>query len=89
QTDTSMLPYSQQGVAPVIRGIAKSDAKVTVKQNGYNIYQTYVTAGAFEISDIPQVSSGSDFEVTITEADGSERSFIQTSSSLPVMQRQG
>lgn len=88
-TDTSMLPYSQQGFAPVIRGIAKSDAKVTVKQNGYNIYQTYVTAGAFEISDIPQVSSGSDFEVTITEADGSERSFIQTSSSLPVMQRQG
>ncbi len=89
QTDTAMLPYSQQGFAPVIRGIAKSDARVTVKQNGYTVYQTYVSAGAFEITDIPQVSSGSDFDVTITEADGSERSFIQTSSSLPVMQREG
>ncbi|MCE9762193.1 fimbria/pilus outer membrane usher protein [Citrobacter portucalensis] len=89
QTDTAMLPYSQQGFAPVIRGIAKSDAKVTIKQNGYTLYQTYVSAGAFEITDVPQVSSGSDFDITITEADGSERSFVQTSSSLPIMQRQG
>lgn len=89
QTDTSMLPYSQQGFAPVIRGIAKSDAKVTIKQNGYTVYQTYVSAGAFEIKDIPQVSSGSDFDVTITESDGSERHFVQTSSSLPIMQREG
>lgn len=89
QTDISMLPYSLQGFAPVIRGMAKSDAKVTIKQNGYTLYQTYVSAGAFEIADVPQVSSGSDFEVTITEADGSERNFIQTSSSLPIMQRQG
>lgn len=89
QTDTAMLPYSQQGFAPVIRGIAQSDAKVTIKQNGYTVYQTYVSAGAFEITDIPQVSSGSDFDVTITEADASERSFVQTSSSLPVMQREG
>lgn len=88
-SDTDMHPYSEQGFAPLIRGIARSDAKVTIKQNGYKIYETYVAPGPFEIRDINQVSSGSDFDVTVTEADGSEHSFTQSSSSLPVMLRSG
>lgn len=89
ETDTSMLPSSQQGFAPVVHGIANGDAKVTVKQNGYIIYQTYVSAGPFEICDLSQVTAGSDLEVTVQEADGSERSFIQASSSVPILQREG
>lgn len=38
ETDTSMQPSGLQGFAPVVRGIANSDAKVTIKQNGYTIY---------------------------------------------------
>lgn len=89
QTDTSMLPNSLQGFAPVVRGIANSDAQVSIKQNGYIIYQTYVSAGPFEIHDLSQVTAGSDLEVTVKETDGSERTFIQASSSVPVMQREG
>lgn len=89
ETDTSMLPSGLQGFAPVVRGIANSDAKVTIKQNGYTIYQTNVSPGPFEIRDLTQVTAGSDLEVTVTEADGTERSFIQASSSVPVMQREG
>ncbi|WP_250552385.1 fimbria/pilus outer membrane usher protein, partial [Escherichia coli] len=44
ETDTSMLPDSEQGFAPVVRGIANSDAQVVIKQNGYVIYQTWVSA---------------------------------------------
>lgn len=43
ETDTSMQPSGLQGFAPVVRGIANSDAKVTIKQNGYTIYQTNVS----------------------------------------------
>lgn len=89
ETDTSMLPTSQQGFAPVVRGIANSDAKVTIKQNGYTIYQTNVSPGPFEIRDLSQVTSGADLEVTVEEADGSEHSFIQASASVPVLQREG
>lgn len=89
ETDTSMLPSSQQGFAPVVRGIANSDAKITIKQNDYIIYQSYVSAGPFEIRDLSQVTAGADLEVTITEADGTEHSFIQASSSVPVLQREG
>lgn len=88
-SDADMHPYSEQGFAPLIRGIAHSDAKVTIKQNGYKIYETYVAPGPFEIRDINQVSSGSDFDVIVTEADGSEHSFTQSSASLPVMLRSG
>lgn len=89
ETDTSMLPSSLQGFAPVVRGIAASEAKVTVKQNGYTIYQTNVSAGPFEIRDLSQVTAGSDLEVTVQEANGSEQHFIQASSSVPVMVREG
>ncbi|MBT1729462.1 fimbria/pilus outer membrane usher protein [Enterobacter quasimori] len=89
ETDISMLPTSQQGFAPVVRGIANSDAKVTVKQNGYTIYQSNVSPGPFEIRDLSQVTSGADLEVTVEEADGSEHSFIQASASVPVLQREG
>ena len=89
ETDTSMLPYNQQGFAPTIRGIANSDARITVKQNGYTIYQTWVSPGAFEINDLNQVSAGGDLDVTVTEADGSEHTFTVASASVPVLQRAG
>jgi len=37
-TDDSMDAESLQGYAPVVRGIAKTNAKVLIKQNGYTIY---------------------------------------------------
>lgn len=88
-TYTSMLSSREQGFAPTITGIAKSDAKVTIKQNGYTIYETYVSPGPFEINDLNQTSAGSEFEVTITEADGSEHSYIQNSAAVPILLREG
>ncbi|MEL4013640.1 fimbria/pilus outer membrane usher protein [Dryocola clanedunensis] len=88
-SDDNMLPDSLRGFAPVIRGIANSNAKVTVKQNGYVIYQSYVAPGAFTIKDLYPTSSSGDLNVTITESDGSERSFVQPFSAVPIMQREG
>ncbi|MDA3913131.1 FimD/PapC N-terminal domain-containing protein, partial [Oleiagrimonas sp.] len=39
-TDDRMLPQSLRGYAPVIHGVADTNAKVTVTQNGVQIYQT-------------------------------------------------
>ena len=39
-SDDEMLPDSQRGFAPVVRGIAKSNAEVSIEQNGYVIYRT-------------------------------------------------
>jgi outer membrane usher protein len=88
-SDDNMLPDSLRGYAPVIRGIANSNAQITVHQNGYTIYQTYVAPGAFTIRDIYPTSSSGNLDVTITEADGSERTFVQPFSAVPIMQREG
>ncbi|MBO1929852.1 fimbria/pilus outer membrane usher protein [Providencia rettgeri] len=38
-TDDDMLADSLKGYAPVVRGIARTNATVTIKQNGYTVYQ--------------------------------------------------
>lgn len=88
-SDDTMLPDSLRGYAPVLRGIATSDARVTVRQNGYVIYERYVAPGAFVIRDIYPTSSSGNLQVVITESDGSERTFLQPFSAVPIMQREG
>ncbi|WP_225935894.1 fimbria/pilus outer membrane usher protein [Pseudomonas fakonensis] len=88
-SDIGMLPDNESGYAPVVRGIAETHATVEVRQNGYVIYSTTVSPGAFEIHDIYPGGSNGDLEVTIIEADGRKRSFSQAYSYLPVMVRRG
>ncbi|MBN3747063.1 fimbrial biogenesis outer membrane usher protein [Burkholderia sp. Se-20373] len=87
-SDDTMQPDSQRGYAPVVRGIAQSHAKVEIRQNGYLIYSSYVPPGPFEIDDLYAIAAHADLEVTIVEADGQKRSFIQPSASIPTLLRQ-
>jgi P pilus assembly protein, porin PapC len=88
-SDDDMLPDSLKGYAPVVRGIARTNAQVVVRQNGYQIYQSYVAPGAFEITDMYPTGGAGDLDVTIKEADGSEQHFTVPFASLPVLQREG
>ncbi len=71
-TDDRMYPESQRGYAPTVRGIASTNAKVEVKQNGNIIYETTVAPGPFEINDLYPTGYGGDLQVVVTEADGSQ-----------------
>ncbi|MEX9949446.1 fimbria/pilus outer membrane usher protein [Providencia alcalifaciens] len=88
-TDDDMYPESLRGYAPVVRGIARSNAQITIRQNGYTIYQTDVAAGPFEISDLYPTGGSGDLHVTIKESNGSEQYQIVPFASLPVLQREG
>lgn len=88
-SDDAMLADSLRGFAPVIRGVADTNAQVTVRQNGSIIYQTYVPPGPFEITDIYPSSLSGDLEVTVRENNGREHRFTQAYSSVAVMQREG
>ncbi|EDH6255119.1 fimbrial biogenesis outer membrane usher protein [Salmonella enterica subsp. enterica serovar Amoutive] len=88
-TDDDMLPSSQNGFAPVVRGVAKSNATVIIRQNRYVIYQSAVPQGAFEITDLNTTSGGGDLDVTIKEEDGSEQHFTQPYASLAILKREG
>jgi outer membrane usher protein len=88
-TDTSMLANNEIGFAPTIHGIANTNATVEIRQNGNLIYSTSVPPGAFEITDLYPSGSNGDLEVTIIEADGQQRMFIQPYAFLPVMVSKG
>jgi len=88
-SDDRMLPMGSTGYAPVIRGVANSNAKVSVTQSGNKIYETSVPPGSFEINDLSTTGYGNDLEVTIEEADGSKRSFTVPFSSVTQMLRPG
>lgn len=87
-TDTTMLPESMRGYAPIIRGIAKTNARVVIKQNGYRVYQTYVAPGAFEITDMYPSGGSGDLYVSVEESDGSKQEFVVPFATLPVMVRE-
>lgn len=88
-TDDSMLPESVRGFAPVVRGIAQSNAQVTIRQGGNIIWQSYVPPGPFVVDDLYPTSASGDLDIMIREADGSIHQFIQPFSALPVMLREG
>ncbi|SUC34001.1 Outer membrane usher protein fimD precursor [Providencia rustigianii] len=88
-SDDNMLPESQRGFAPVIRGMAQGTADVSIKQNGYEIYRNTFPPGPFVINDLYAAGSSGDLQVTITEADGSTKSFTVPYSSVPLLQREG
>lgn len=88
-SDDSMLPDSLNGYAPTIRGVAQTNARVTVRQNGYIIYSTYVPPGPFALDDLYPTSAGGDLDVTVTEADGRETHFVQAYAAVPTLLRDG
>lgn len=88
-SNEEMLPYSLRGFAPLISGIAQTNARVTVSQNGNVIYQTFVPPGPFRINDLYQIGQSGNLTVTIYEADGRVRTQNVAVSSLPVMRRPG
>ncbi|PSV09551.1 PefC/AfrB family outer membrane usher protein [Photobacterium kishitanii] len=68
-SNSTMLP-NKLGYTPVFSGIARTNARVTLIQNGSTVYSEIVPPGPFEIKNANLLSSG-DVTMTVTESDGS------------------
>lgn len=55
--------------------MARTNAKVIVRQNSAIIYETTVSPGEFVINDLYPTGFGGDLTVTVREADGNENFF--------------
>ncbi|WP_434672601.1 fimbria/pilus outer membrane usher protein [Pseudomonas sp. R1-15] len=82
KSDSGMLPDVMQNYSPIIRGVAFSRARLEIRQSGYPIYSTYVSAGPFEIDDLNTGGGSGELEILLTEADGQVRRFTQPYASL-------
>jgi outer membrane usher protein len=88
-SDDQMLPDSQLEYAPVVHGIARTNARVVITQNGNTLLETTVSPGAFEINDLYATGYGGDLHVTVYEADGSQDTFTVPYASVVQLLRPG
>ncbi len=88
-TDARMLPDSQNGYAPSVRGVAQSNARVVIRQRGNVIYETMVAPGPFEINDLYSTASSGDLNVEVIEADGRVQRFVVPFAAVPQLLRKG
>jgi outer membrane usher protein FimD/PapC len=87
-SDDNMLPPNLRGYAPEVTGVAKTNAKVTISQQGRVLYETQVAAGPYRIQDINDAVSG-ELKVRVEEQDGSVQEFVMNTASIPYLTRPG
>ncbi|ENQ1253785.1 fimbria/pilus outer membrane usher protein [Escherichia coli] len=88
-SDENMVPYSQREFAPVIRGIARTQARIEVRQNGYLIHSLTVAPGAFSLADLPVTGSSGDLQVKVLESDGTTQVFTVPFTTPAIALREG
>ncbi|MEI2606794.1 fimbrial biogenesis outer membrane usher protein [Erwinia aphidicola] len=74
-TDETMVPAGERSFSPAFSGVARTRARIEVRQNGYLLKSLQVAPGPFDIQDLPAGSGGGDLQVTVHEADGRSQFF--------------
>lgn len=87
-SDLSMVPPNLRGYAPEITGVARTNATVTVSQQGRILYEELVAPGPFRIQNLNDSVSGT-LNVVVKEQDGSQQEFNVETSNLPYLTRPG
>ncbi|QHF48015.1 fimbrial assembly protein [Pseudomonas sp. S35] len=87
-SDESQLPPNLRGYAPEVVGLAKTNAKVIISQQGRVLYETLVAAGPFRIQDLQDAVTGK-LDVRVEEQDGSVHSFQIDTAGVPYLTRPG
>jgi len=88
RSDRKMTPWALRGYAPIISGVASSNARVTVRQNGYILSSQIVPPGAYSLNDIRPTGNG-ELTVTVEEEDGSTTVRSYPVTTLPTLLRAG
>ncbi|MFA9596894.1 fimbria/pilus outer membrane usher protein [Citrobacter telavivensis] len=88
-TSEKMSLDNQFRFSPVVRGVARTNARLTVRQRGRVIYSTTLTPGPFAIDDLYSAQVGADLEATVEESDGQRQVFRIPYTALPDMIRPG
>ncbi|RDL26940.1 outer membrane usher protein [Serratia fonticola] len=87
-TDDGMLPPNLRGYAPEVAGVARTNAKVIISQQGRVLQETQVVSGPFRIQDISNAVSGQ-LDIRVEEQDGTVQEFQMETASIPYLTRPG
>jgi outer membrane usher protein FimD/PapC len=83
-----MLPPNLRGYSPEVVGVAQTNAKVVISQQGRVIYETQVAAGPFRIQDLSSYVTGT-LDVRVEEQNGESQTFQVKTANIPYLSRPG
>ena len=75
-SEEMLLPDDERSFNTVVRGVARGNATVRIRQNNVVFFEQNVPAGPFEFTRLYPPSTLGDLQVTVSEADGSETRFV-------------
>lgn len=87
-SDDNMLPPNLRGYAPEVTGVANTDAKVIISQEGRILHEQQVAAGAFRIQNLNDAVSGK-LDVRVEEQNGKVQTYQVNTASVPYLTRPG
>lgn len=88
ESDDRMLPPKLRGYAPQVSGIADTNARVVISQQGRVLYDSTVPAGPFTIQDLDSSIRGR-LDVEIIEQNGQKKTFQVDTAYVPYLTRPG
>lgn len=88
ESDYRMLPPKLRGYAPQVSGIADTNARVVISQQGRILYDATVPAGPFTIQDLDSSVRGR-LDVEVIEQDGRKKTFQVDTAYVPYLTRPG
>ncbi|TQO04895.1 UNVERIFIED_ORG: outer membrane usher protein PapC [Citrobacter freundii] len=88
ESDDRMLPPKLRGYAPQVSGIADTNARVVISQQGRILYDSTVPAGPFTIQDLDSSVRGR-LDVEVMEQNGQKKTFQVDTAYVPYLTRPG
>ncbi|WP_254444124.1 fimbria/pilus outer membrane usher protein [Klebsiella oxytoca] len=88
ESDNRMLPPRLRGYAPQVSGVANTNARVVISQQGRILYDSTVPAGLFTIQDLDSSVRGT-LDVKVVEQNGQTNTFQVTTAYVPYLTRPG
>ncbi len=75
-SEQQLYPYEERTYNPAVKGIARSNSRVQIKQNGVVFLEQNVPPGPFEFDQLNPPSNVGDVEVIVTDAGGGQEQFF-------------
>lgn len=88
ETDERMLPPKLRGYAPQVSGVAETNARVVISQQGRILYDSTVPSGPFTIQELDSSVRGK-LDVEIIEQNGKISKFQVETGHVPFLTRPG
>jgi len=88
ESDERMIPPKLRGYAPQVSGVADTNARVVISQQGRILYDSTVPAGPFSIQDLDSSVRGT-LDVKVIEQNGQTKTFQVTTAYVPYLTRPG